>query len=180
MRCAGRTVLLAAAGALALAGCESARDAMGFGKRQIDEFAVVPRAPLSLPPDFSLRPPRPGAKRPQEVSPVDRARQALVGSAETGAEGEAASSAERAFLQSAGATGTDPDIRAKIDRESGVLSQVDGGFVERLMFWRTERGAGAVVDPAKEAERLRENAAAGKPVTEGETPLIRRDRGGWR
>lgn len=179
MRRSGRAVLLAAAGALALAGCEAAQNAMGFGKRSIDEFAVVPRAPLSLPPDFSLRPPRPGAKRPQEVNPVDRARQAVVGGAETGAEGEANASAERVFLRSAGATETDQDIRATLDRESAVLSQVDEGFVERLMFWRTNRGAGTVVDPAKEAERLRENAAAGKPVTEGETPLIKRDPGRW-
>ena len=38
-----------------------------------DEFAVVTRAPLSLPPDYGLRPPRPGAARPNEASPRDDA-----------------------------------------------------------------------------------------------------------
>jgi len=33
-----------------------------------DEFAVVTKAPLIMPPDYNLRPPRPGAARPQEQS----------------------------------------------------------------------------------------------------------------
>ena len=52
-------------GALALAATLSAceggiGDALGLGKKAPDEFAVVRSAPLTLPPDFTLRPPRPG------------------------------------------------------------------------------------------------------------------------
>ena len=43
-----------------------------------DEFAVVTRAPLSMPPDYGLRPPRPGAARPNETSPRDDARSKLL------------------------------------------------------------------------------------------------------
>jgi hypothetical protein len=43
-----------------------------------DEFGVVTRAPLSQPPDYALRPPRAGAKRPNEVSPRDEARDQLL------------------------------------------------------------------------------------------------------
>ena len=31
---------------------------------------------------------------------------------------------------------------------------------------------GTIIDPALEQQRLQENAALGKPVTEGETPVI--------
>ena len=40
------------------------------------------------------------------------------------------------------------------------------------MFWRTPEPYGTVVDPAAEAKRLQENQALGKPVTEGQTPII--------
>jgi hypothetical protein len=35
-----------------------------------------------------------------------------------------------------------------------------------------------VVDPQAEAQRLRENQALGKPVTDGDTPIIRRRKKG--
>ena len=50
-----------------------------MGKRVPDEFAVVQRAPLTIPPDFELRPPRPGEVRPQTGTTSDQARAALVG-----------------------------------------------------------------------------------------------------
>ena len=173
---------LAVAGVLLLAGCDSARDAMGLNKQSINEFEVVPQAPLSLPPNFELRPPRPGAQRPQEVAASDAARGLLAGSRSAGAEGAAAaggSAAEQALLKSAGAAAADPGIRAALDRESAVLSQVDEDFVDRLVFWRSRPEPGTIVDPEKEAERLRRNREAGKPVTEGETPVIKRDPKGW-
>ena len=70
-------IFLVAAGLLA--GCSEARQAMGLGKRAPDEFTVVKRAPLSLPPQYSLRPPEPGAPRPQEPSPTEQARQQVLG-----------------------------------------------------------------------------------------------------
>ncbi len=42
-----------------------------------DEFAVESRAPLTIPPDFDLRPPQPGAPRPQEKSSDQLARQVM-------------------------------------------------------------------------------------------------------
>ena len=51
--------------ALGVSGCESTRETFGLNKQAPDEFQVVSRAPLSLPPDFTLRVPEPGASRPQ-------------------------------------------------------------------------------------------------------------------
>src|SRR3954469_19468556 len=63
-----------------LAGCGSSQLSRTFGltRDAPDEFTVTTRAPLSLPPDFSLRPPRPGAPRPQEQSERQQAEEALV------------------------------------------------------------------------------------------------------
>lgn len=101
-------VLLVAAGLLA--GCSEARQAMGLGKRAPDEFTVVKRAPLSLPPQYTLRPPEPGAPRPQEPSPTEQARQQVLGGGSAGAASQqqgavAALGGGRPFSQSGFALG---------------------------------------------------------------------------
>jgi len=60
------TAGLAALGG-SLAGCQSAAAALGMTKVVPDEFRVVTKAPLTVPPDYSLRPPAPGEPRPQEL-----------------------------------------------------------------------------------------------------------------
>jgi len=79
-----RPTLLVLLPALALlAGCgEEMKKSFGLGKNAPDEFAVVRRAPLSLPPDFALRPPQPGAIRPQEGTATDQARSTVLGQAD--------------------------------------------------------------------------------------------------
>ncbi len=47
-----------------------------------DEFRVVTKAPLVVPPDYALRPPAPGKPRPQELQPESVARNALLGQRE--------------------------------------------------------------------------------------------------
>jgi hypothetical protein len=69
------------AGPLLLGGCAqgTVQDALGMGKRAPDEFAVVKRAPLIVPPEYDLRPPDPGAPRPNVGRTSDQARVALTG-----------------------------------------------------------------------------------------------------
>src|ERR1039458_2342053 len=64
---------------LCLAGCQSTRQALGMTKVVPDEFRVVTKAPLVVPPDYALRPPAPGEPRPQELQPESQARRALIG-----------------------------------------------------------------------------------------------------
>ena len=40
------------------------------------------------------------------------------------------------------------------------------------MFWRKPREPGIVVDPAKEAQRIRENSALGQSQDTGDTPIV--------
>ena len=58
-----RSVLLLGATAFLVSACGEIREDLGLGRNVPDEFAVVEHPPLSMPPDFSLRPPRPGAWR---------------------------------------------------------------------------------------------------------------------
>jgi hypothetical protein len=161
--------------ALALPGCGEARRTLGMDKQPPDEFAVAARAPLSLPPDYSLRPPQPGADRPQEGSTADQARLALTGGRAPAQRRSALSPGERAFLQSAGAdTELSADIRAQIDRETSALATEAASFTDRLVFWRAPDEPGTLVDPEKESQRLREKQALGASPAEGEMPTIER------
>src|ERR1044072_3060180 len=66
----------------ALAGCENTKEMLGLTKRSPDEFQVVSRAPLTMPPDYSLRPPTPGAPRPQEGTTTEQAQRIVTGYAD--------------------------------------------------------------------------------------------------
>jgi hypothetical protein len=75
MRSAARLVLALSAATL-VAGCASG----GFGRgRGPDEFAVARNAPLAVPPDFALTPPRPGEADVGSQDPRAQALQALFG-----------------------------------------------------------------------------------------------------
>jgi hypothetical protein len=178
-----RWIVLAAAVAVVVGGCSDTKKLLGQGKRPPDEFAVYSRAPLSLPPDYALRPPAPGTSRPQNVMPRDTAKQVLLGEQfDTQAGG--ASSAEvvgvspgtQVLLERTGALDADPEIRTQVNIETSILAEEDQSFTERLMFWGTPTDYGIVVDPVQEARRIHENQALGQPITEGETPTIERKR----
>ncbi len=168
---------LVALGALVSA-CSDARKAIGIDKSTPDEFKVVSRAPLSLPPDYSLRPPQPGAPRPQEGTIPEQARQVVIGAPArrtvTSAPLPETSGGESALLTQAGAARVQPGIRDIVNQEASVLADADRTFVDRLIFWRKPEEPGVVIDPQREAQRLRENQALGRPVNEGDTPIIRR------
>ncbi len=74
-----------------------------------DEFTVVGRAPLVVPPESSLRPPRPGEPRPQEIDPSNRAMRALFPSGTKVP--PAPSKGEQALLDHVGG-GANSDIRS--------------------------------------------------------------------
>jgi hypothetical protein len=85
-----RTVLASAVAALALTGCSDFKQAIGLEPTMPNEFAVESNPPLTLPPDFDLRPPEPGAPRPQDVSMAKQAEQ-VIDQAGSGAQGQQAS-----------------------------------------------------------------------------------------
>jgi hypothetical protein len=162
---------------LMLGACAETRDFFGLGRRTPDEFVVLDRAPLAVPPDFTLRPPQPGAPRPQESSATKTAEQAVLGapSATT-----ATSSLGAEILAKSGAEKAQPDIRAQLDRDA--LAEGDAGrrLVDELLVWRKGKAqSDTVVDAATEAQRLKDNQAKGKPANSGATPVIEKSKSGW-
>jgi hypothetical protein len=186
-----KRAMLAAAAAVclvALGGCEGTKNVLGLKKQAPDEFAVVTRAPLELPPDFGLRPPKPGAERPQETSPRERAREILLGKpggSEAGSlEAEAVASGryskgEAALLSRAGALDASPDIRQKVNQEDAALAAAGTGFMDKVLFWQDKEPRGQLVDAEKESRRLREASALGDAPNKTDVPVIERRQRGW-
>ena len=106
-------LLLICGGTLLLAGCDSGAMTRTFGlsREAPDEFSVTTRAPLSMPPDFNLRPPRPGAPRPQEQSEQSQAEEILVPQTALAGPRTAAPSAGQAALLSQTGPSAPGDIR---------------------------------------------------------------------
>ncbi len=142
-----------------LAACSSDRtiaDRLGMGRNVPDEFQVVERAPLTLPPEYALRPPEPGAPRPQEGTTSQQAQRALLGAPLAPVDTTAA---QMALLDEAGAAGANPDIRTVIaDESTGLVGLDEDRFWFILDFQRRAYGQAdsTPLDARDEAARLAE------------------------
>lgn len=174
--------------ALLLSGCGegAVSERLGLQRKAPDEFQVLSRPPLHIPPEFNLRAPTDGSDGEGLIAPAARqAEQAVFGerdgsavtlqpgSAETAvmpvSSGEVASTTEQQFLDRAGAGMVDPGIRQTLREENGELGEVEEKSVlEKL---RNPDKGEPTVDPAKEAERIKANMEAGKPVNDGEVEV---------
>jgi hypothetical protein len=168
-------VFLVLALATILAGCGGVRQQLGLVRNAPDEFTVVRKAPLVIPPDFNLRPPQPGALGPQEPDSSSRAQAALLGGdvrpgQATGSRGE------QALLANVGASGAAPNIREVLQAENS-LSQRDENFVQRLMFWRADEQGRDVVNPSQETRRLQQQASASNTGAGDQKPATIRRKG---
>lgn len=163
--------------ALMVTACSQAKETLGLNKAAPDEFKVVRHAPLTMPPSYDLRPPAPGAPRPQEQTPKDQARDSLFGEAASQNKPVNANvtPAENALLQKAGAVDRRPNIRTAVDQEAAEAGDSEEAVIDKLMnLSGIKEPAAKVVDPKKEIERIQKNKELGKPITEGETPSRKR------
>jgi hypothetical protein len=160
-------------GALSLAGCESMMTALGKTKSAPDEFAVYTRAPLSIPPDYALRPPSPGSVRPQAIETKIQAEQAVLGRAtKTGRQPVVKTTLGlRTLLKNAGAFDVDPNIRAIVNQETLGMSQESDSITDTLVFWdAAKRNYGQIIDPAEESRRLKRRSAGLEEGTPAPAP----------
>jgi hypothetical protein len=165
---------------IAISGCQNVKRELGVGRNSPDEFLVVKRAPLSLPPEYTLRPPSTDSLPPaSEVS--DQARTAILGA--SSAPQKAAGSGEALILQKMGVPAANPDIRSVINQENGYIALENQTLTDKLIFWKEqdpaieEKMPATVVNPKKETERLKKNEEEGKPVNEGDVPEIKPKQG---
>ncbi|MEK9672349.1 MAG: DUF3035 domain-containing protein [Rhodospirillaceae bacterium] len=176
---ARKTLLLALLLTFSLTGCEALKRAATGEKRAPDEFAVYKRPPLSLPPEYGLRPPEPGRDQPEVNTPRDQARAAILGKT-PGRKVQVKPLGNEtpgllALMERTGANAADPTIRATVNRETLSLSEEDKALIDKLIFWNADaQYPGVVVNPKEEQRRLLETQALGKPINEGKVPEIRR------
>lgn len=176
------------------------RGVLGVNKSAPDEFKVVSRPPLSVPPNFHLRPPEPGAPARVEHSTEAKAEMLLMGrplmelNLDPFASGEptvptaldpttvsdladpmaldsADSQAEEEFLSNIGAQDADKNIRELI-YEDNIAQPTVTESASPIEEWLGIAETESVIDPKAEAERIRNNKDEGKPVNEGEVETI--------
>ena len=171
-------VVLATSTALFLAACSGDELTRTFGltRDAPDEFRVTTRAPLSMPPDLTLRPPRPGATRPQEMTQSEQAEAALAPDTVMGRPDIGASPGQEALVAAAGRPAP-AAIRNRVANEA-ALDTPSRPLTDRLMFWQSPPPPGTQVDAERESARLRQNAALGQSPEVGDTPIIQRKRQG--
>ena len=163
-------------------GCTSVQKATSGVHHKPDEFAVYAQPPLELPPDYGLRPPTPGVPRTQQGnSPRDQALGTILSTTSQQQPTQPApvgsSVGLQSLLKNTGALNTDPEIRRSINAELSNVAEEDEKFINKMIFWVDGKPyEGTVVDAEKEQKRILENQALGKPINEGETPQITRER----
>jgi hypothetical protein len=177
------TRITLAALAAATAGCEigsqnagggSFRETIGLAAPPPDEFLVVSRAPLQIPPDLRALPtPQPGAPSRVEINPLAKAQAALAGAGASGS-APAPSRGEEGLLAAIGAAEADPAIREALaaqpvegQRRFGLTT-----FLGRTIDQSPPGTPSERLDPREEAERLRREGLASPvpPPTPGAAP----------
>ncbi|HSM96215.1 MAG TPA: DUF3035 domain-containing protein [Rhizomicrobium sp.] len=143
MRNLWRASVLLAAG-LSLMSCDTIREAAGITKEPPDEFAVVTKAPLIIPPDYNLHPPKPGAAPLNQTSPTESAQAALYGD-DTAAVAATISGnysqAEKLLLAQSGAATADDSIRRTIAADNANAEDT-GSLTDSLLFGGSDAPVG--------------------------------------
>lgn len=125
-----RSLILLTAAAFVVTGCKSSNIA---DRKRPDELAVGRQAPLIIPPDFNLAPPKPGAPRPIESDSQRQALEALFG---PGVRMPAKSEIENRLLSDAGASDSNSAIRNTVEvsgTDQGTTVVDKGEFLREVL-----------------------------------------------
>ena len=167
--------------AFALCACsgDTVKNTLGLNRSAPDEFRVVSRPPLSVPPQFNLRPPSDSNDIPAMPPAEKQAKTMLLGhdsalnATTLPTVTTAVDSPESQFLKNAGADKATPNIRAAMEADKQTASEP---VEEEKSWWdifsSTPDKKDPVVDAKKEAGRIQQDKAAGQPVTVGDTPNV--------
>ena len=172
MRVRSSLLVVAALGVatLPLGGCDSFNRAIGKTRVIPDEFQVVSNAPLAIPPDYALRPPRVG-NGPEQANPTDQARETVFRAGDTPSQpapvapSKNMSAGEQDLLRQAGATNAPSDIRRTVDADPTEGVPFDRGLVDKLLFWSgpTTPPSNQTLNPGEEQSRIRVAQSVARP-----------------
>lgn len=136
---------------LALTGCASASGFFSLREKAPNAYDVATEPPLAMPPNFNKLPkPTPGAPPTQRTNSAQLAEAALDPQAALNSQDPRMTPGQRALLQAAGPPPR--NLQAELYRISGPP---------------------VIVNAKPEWRRIQEDAALGKPVTDGKTPVIK-------
>jgi len=176
MKIVTSTILMISAFGLVLGGCASTSKATGSSRVGPDEFRVLTKAPLEIPPEYNVIPPRPGDQRPQDLAASQAVRIAMLG----GGGSSAATLGEQALIAQARGDLTDSSIRAQLDAETNRQVAKSSSFTDRVLFWRdgdTYIEEGTMLDADAEAERLRREQSAASATGGGDVVIRKKSSG---
>ena len=149
-----------------LAGCSinserggSIGEQLGVTAGAPDEFLIIARAPLEMPPSFDLPRPQPGALSRIEPDPFVEAESALFGRPVSAARAGAGTpgTGEAALLEGAGATEDNSAVRAALAEEAGPTERRFGlTSVFGVPIPQNLGEEDALLFSAEEIERLRQ------------------------
>lgn len=199
MRVRSSLLLVAALGAAALplAGCDSFNRAIGKTRVIPDEFQVVSNAPLAIPPDYALRPPRVG-NGPDQQNTTEQAKETVFRAGDSNpnapvvaAPDKTMTAGEQDLLKQAGATNIPADIRRTVDADPSEGVPFERSLVDKLLFWSgpTTPPSSDTIVPGQEASRIRlaqsvtnpNTAAPPAPAADAVVPVIEhtQKKSGW-
>lgn len=162
-------VAMTALTALVLTGCSSIDDAVNRRKTPPDEFQVVIRPPLTLPPNFKLRP---GDEDADQLAAAGSTRLDISAVGQADALLTKGRRSEPTDFDSLfGTERIQPDIRSVIDEETLGI-QLDRRIPLEVLFGGQPE-VGPDLDAGAEAYRIRQAIKDGKPLTD--SPSIGRD-----
>jgi hypothetical protein len=147
--------------ALMLGACSHVKETLGMERTAPDEFAVIERAPLTVPPNFDLLPPADGSV-PVPNTTTETAKGLVLGSQSSAPKPGAGSAAEQALLSKANAAQGDPAIRQQLagpDTTPGEATTVG----QKLGITSVDEN-GKALDATKEAGRLKKSNVKAPPV----------------
>ena len=145
-----RMATLMVAGIVVLSGCSAISDTLGTNKYPPDEFAVVAKTPLIMPPDYNLHPPGITNPQPREVDTSALAMRALF--PEPAENIGTDSPAEFQLMQSSGGIQAEPDARSNLTPRDDVVGK--GTATEDILFG--DPVGGSTISPISERDSVPE------------------------
>ena len=165
-------MLVTACSAMSLSACTQTTKALGITKNSPNEFNILTKAPLVIPPEYNLRPPQIGTSSTENNYSQESARQALIGDIDE----TEPTRGEVVLMSKAGVGRANQEIRLEIDGVNSV-ERKSKSFSDQVLFWRDGKVVtpqGSPMDPETEAQRMESMQAA---TGGGEVTITRRPSG---